>query len=368
MLPKCLAVILSLRLSSSFLIYELVGYFFFVSVSGFLSFSLANGLLYILGTLDDLMTLSDELQKSNIYADGVTKKMYKQLFDLLDDSAEDISVNNVPLTTFIKNFSWNEARYPVKLPLKELALKMKGDMGRIEEDLKNRGAEYSALRQQVNQASKKKGGNLTMRALDDLITPEDVMETESITTLFVVVAKYQYSEWLKSYEKLTEWVVPRSSVKLTEDQEYGLFTVCLFRKDADEFKLKARERRFNIRDHNVTSHDSAELSAEQKEQLERDLANMGISFLKWSRTNFSEAFTIWMHLKAVSTFCESILRYGVPRNFHAMVLEPNAKREKNLRVSLNKIYADASSSAFQLKGDETGDVYPYVYLQINMTF
>ena len=38
-------------------------------------------------------------------------------------------------------------------------------------------------------------------------------------------------------------VVPRSSKKLTEDNEYGLFTVTVFRKVVDEYKGKAREKR-----------------------------------------------------------------------------------------------------------------------------
>ena len=38
-------------------------------------------------------------------------------------------------------------------------------------------------------------------------------------------------------------VVPRSTELVTEDQEYGLFTVTVFKKIIDEFKLQAREKR-----------------------------------------------------------------------------------------------------------------------------
>ena len=38
-------------------------------------------------------------------------------------------------------------------------------------------------------------------------------------------------------------VVPRSSKKIAEDNEYGLFTVTVFHKVVDEYKGKAREKR-----------------------------------------------------------------------------------------------------------------------------
>lgn len=52
-----------------------------------------------------------------------------------------------------------------------------------------------------------------------------------------------YKEWKNSYEKLSDMVVPRSTELITEDQEFGLFTVTVFRKVVDEYKLHAREKR-----------------------------------------------------------------------------------------------------------------------------
>jgi hypothetical protein len=43
-------------------------------------------------------------------------------------------------------------------------------------------------------------------------------------------------------------IVPRSSQLIIQDQEYGLFTVTLFKKVIEEFKLHAREKKFIVRD------------------------------------------------------------------------------------------------------------------------
>jgi len=62
------------------------------------------------------------------------------------------------------------------------------------------------------------------------------------------VFRSNFQEWYGCYEKLTDMIVPRSTQLITQDSEYGLFTVTLFKKVIDEFKLHAREKKFIVRD------------------------------------------------------------------------------------------------------------------------
>ena len=62
------------------------------------------------------------------------------------------------------------------------------------------------------------------------------------------ICRAQYKEWLATYESLGEgepphMVVPRSSQLIHEDTEYGLYTVSVFKKVIDEYKLHAREKK-----------------------------------------------------------------------------------------------------------------------------
>lgn len=52
-----------------------------------------------------------------------------------------------------------------------------------------------------------------------------------------------YRDWELKYEKLADMVVPRSSKLLFEDQEHGLYSVTIFNKVVDEYKLHARENK-----------------------------------------------------------------------------------------------------------------------------
>ena len=59
-------------------------------------------------------------------------------------------------------------------------------------------------------------------------------------------------------------IVPRSSQMITQDSEYGLFTVTLFKKVIEEFKLHAREKKFIVRDF---TYNEEELAAGNKYKL-----------------------------------------------------------------------------------------------------
>jgi len=41
-------------------------------------------------------------------------------------------------------------------------------------------------------------------------------------------------------------IVPRSSQLVSQDNDYGLFTVTLFKKVAEEFKHHAREKKYEV--------------------------------------------------------------------------------------------------------------------------
>jgi len=99
----------------------------------------------------------------------------------------------------------------------------------------------------------------------------------------------------------------------------------------------------------------------------------------WCRLNFAEAFMAWTHLKTVRVFVETILRYGLPADFTAILIEPNKKQEKKLRSTLDAMYKGIGSVYLQEEhGDEdegTVDVsglmgekfYSYVWTAIRMS-
>ncbi|KAK3183880.1 hypothetical protein Dsin_031166 [Dipteronia sinensis] len=328
------------------------------------------------GTLDSLLALSDDLLKSNSFVEGVSHKIRRQIEDLERVSgveSSSLTVDGVPVDSYLTRFAWDEAKYPVMSTLREIVNGIHSQVSKIEDDLKVRVAEYNNVRSQLNIINRKQSGSLAVRDLSNLVKPDDIVTSEHLVTLLAVVPKYSQKDWLASYETLTNYVVPRSSKKLHEDNEYALYTVTLFGRVADNFRTAAREKGFQVRDFEYSS-EAQESRKQELERLVQDQDSMRSSLLQWCYTSYGEVFSSWMHFCAVRVFSESILRYGLPPSFLSCVLAPSTKSEKKVRSILEQL-CGSRNSAYWKSEDEVGgmaalggdiDGYPYVSFTINL--
>ncbi|XP_020259223.1 V-type proton ATPase subunit C [Asparagus officinalis] len=328
------------------------------------------------GTLDSLLALSDDLVKSNAFIEGVSHKIRRQIEEFERVSGVDggaLTVDGVPVDSYLTRFVWDEAKYPTMSPLREIVDGIHVQVAKIEDDMKVRAAEYNTVRSQLNAINRKQTGSLAVRDISSLVKPEDIITSEHLVTLLAVVPKYSQKDWLSSYETLTTYVVPRSSKKLHEDNEYALYTVTLFAKVADNFKTSARERGFQIREFEY-GPEAQEDRKQELEKLMQDQDTLRSSLLQWCYTSYGEVFSSWMHFCAVRVFVESILRYGLPPSFLSAVLSPPTKSEKKVRSILEQLCGNANSTYWKSEEDVglaalggESDAYPYVTFTINIT-
>ncbi|XP_024936091.1 V-type proton ATPase subunit C isoform X2 [Cephus cinctus] len=391
------------------------------------------------GTLDQLVGLSDDLGKLDTFVEQVTRKVATYLGEVLEDQRDKLHENlmannsqtsvdgditspegggpdtppNTPVTpshkstkehhhhkrwrdseesepepaiclgdlpTYITRFQWDMAKYPIKQSLRNIADIISKQVGQIDADLKTKSTIYNNLKGSLQTLEKKQTGSLLTRNLADLVKKEHfILDSEYLSTLLVIVPKSSFQEWHAVYEQLTDMIVPRSTQLITQDSEYGLFTVTLFKKVIDEFKLHSREKKFIVRDF---TYNEEELAAGKNEitKLVTDKKKQFGPLVRWLKVNFSECFCAWIHVKALRVFVESVLRYGLPVNFQAILLHPNKKSTKRLRDVLNQLYAHLDSSATggasQSSNQDSVDIpglgfgqsdyYPYVYYKINV--
>uniref|UniRef100_A0A8B9IZ74 V-type proton ATPase subunit C n=1 Tax=Amazona collaria TaxID=241587 RepID=A0A8B9IZ74_9PSIT len=331
------------------------------------------------GTLDTLVGLSDELGKLDTVLKAIAGDCYPN-FDLPSGKRSafmHLFAFSVDLISYLTRFEWDMAKYPIKQPLKNISEALAKQVTQIEADLKTRSAAYNNIKGNLQSLEKKTVGNLLTRTLADIVHKEDfVLNSEYLITLLVVVPKSSYVQWQKTYESLSDMVVPRSTKMIAEDAEGGLFTVTLFRKVMDDFKAKARENRFMVREFYF---DEKELKCEKEElmKLASDKKQQYGPLLRWLKVNFSEAFVAWIHVKALRVFVESVLRYGLPVNFQAMLLQPNRKSVKRLRDVLNVVFKHLDEVAAASIMDPGMDIpglqlsnqeyYPYVYFKVDLS-
>ncbi|XP_052601799.1 V-type proton ATPase subunit C 2 isoform X1 [Peromyscus californicus insignis] len=388
------------------------------------------------GTLDSLVGLSDELGKLDTFAESLIKRTAQSVVEVMEDSKGKVHENllangglkekmkclKIDLTSFVTHFEWDMAKYPAKQPLVSVVDTLAKQLAQIETDLKSRTAAYSVLKANLENLEKKSTGNLFTRTLSDIVSKEDfVLDSEYLITLLVIVPKSSYVQWQRTYESLSDMVVPRSTKLIAEDSEAGLFTVTLFRKVTEDFKVKAKENKFIVREF---YYDEKEIKREREEmnrllsdkkqqyqtscvalkkgsatyrdhkvkvtplgnparpaagQTDRDREGEGEGpLLRWLKVNFSEAFIAWIHIKALRVFVESVLRYGLPVNFQAVLLQPQKKSAtKRLREVLNSVFrhldevaaASILDASVEIPGLQLSnqDYFPYVYFHIDLS-
>ncbi|XP_062893692.1 V-type proton ATPase subunit C 1-B-like [Mobula hypostoma] len=332
------------------------------------------------GTLDSLVGLSDELGKLDTFVEGIVKKLAQYTADIMEDSKEkaqeNLLANGVDLHRYVTHFQWDMAKYPIKQSLQNISEVINKQISQIDTDLKSRAMMYNNTKGNLQNLERKAVGSLLTRTLADIVNKEDfVLDSEYLTTLLAFVPKSNYVSWQKTYESLSDMVVPRSTKMIIEDMEGALFTVTLFKKTVDEFKIRARENKFMVREFNYSEE---ELHAEKEEitRLSADKKQQYGPLLRWLKVNFSEAYIAWIHIKALRVFVESVLRYGLPVNFQAMLLQPNKKTMKRLRDVLNALFKHldevAAASTVDANMDIPGlnvsqqDYYAYVYFKIDI--
>lgn len=158
-------------------------------------------------------------------------------------------------------------------------------------------------------------GNLSNKSLTTIVDPKImIQDSEYLETHLVVVPKQIIKDFIKTYETISPFVVPRSAQEIASDDEFTLYAVTTFKKHSQEFIHKAREHRWTPRDFRFKEGGREE---EQKEmdKVSKDERKVWGEALRLGRTTWGEAVMAWIHVLALRVFVESVLRYGLPLSF-----------------------------------------------------
>jgi len=326
------------------------------------------------------------------------KKIARQLVDLFvnDPGAEQLKksgggkekvqllVNGVNVDTYLHQFQWDQAKYKLSSPLSDIVDAIVGTVAKLEEELRQKSQSYQHLSSSLLAEKRKKTGTLLVRDLTDMIAaqPDVYVDSENLQSLFVVVSKHQTREWFGTYENLLAdsvlagGVVPGSATLLGDDADNNLYGIVLFRKLANDFKQEARKRKWTVRDWTFNK-DAVSSGVEEQNKQESKRVKQRDNLIRWCRLNFAEAFIAWAHLKSIRVFVETILRYGLPADFTAILLEPSKKQDKKLRQVLDALYKGIGSVYVDEKDEEEergadGGVqsekfYSYVWTQLRVS-
>lgn len=141
-----------------------------------------------------------------------------------------------------------------------------------------------------------------------------IQDSEFLETHLIVVPNLAKKDFLRSYETVSQMVVPRSAVEVASDEELTLYTVTVFKKFGAEFVQKCREQRWTPRDYKYVEGGREE-EKKEIERVSKDERKVWGEVLRLARMGWSESVMIRIHVLCLRVFVETVLRYGLPLEF-----------------------------------------------------
>jgi V-type H+-transporting ATPase subunit C len=377
------------------------------------------------GTLDTLMTLSDELGKTDSIVESIVRKIEKTASELADRRSVDLTVGGVPPTRYVQQFAWDSAKYPNRRPLKELTALIAGGAVAVEEELKQLTQSFTEKTQALQELKRRKAGNMLVADLNDVLTDAimskvQVVDTEYLKTVFVAVPAHMTDQFERNVFKIggdlvgyggPDWsqdptrlgeptlygpnvdrhkvrgspVVPGSLHKVHADDDSVLYVVTILKGQYEsgyyendefqhgtkidfvaEFAKACKEKRFMVRDF-VWDPTQSSKSSVALEKLEVEVDGMQSALTRWCKNHFGDVFVAWMHVKVVRVFVESVLRYGLPVDFTAVLYKVHHNREGDLVAALDKHLGNpALHSLEDADMDDGEDYHDFVMLKFEV--
>jgi V-type H+-transporting ATPase subunit C len=324
------------------------------------------------GTFEGLLAMSDDLGRADSYCEGVVRKTERQIADtyLASKAAESargrssagtdagaaappplpLTVNSVPVTEYLRRWTWDFEAWDPRDPLPDLVKRILAAAERVDSELRSYASAYGEKRTQLTALERRRDGNLLVRGLEDVITPQALQAaraeivsglSEYLHTYVLVVPKASEEAFLASYEGLAAEavpygpegrrdavhgspVVPGSARRIAEDREgYVLYLVTALRKYEDALRAALKERRYTLRDFTFDPA-AAGSGARAIADLEADAAGALAHLREQAQRKYGEAVSLWLHLKAVRLFVEGVLRYGLPARYEGPARSPFA--------------------------------------------
>jgi len=351
----------------------------------------------VVGTLDSLMALSDDLTKINSQVETVVRKIERQYLDVSGSEGEPLrAANEMAVENYLRNFQWDYSRYRFQgRQLPDLVSQVQTMVAKVDDELKKLSVTYNEKLQYLSLVQRKKTTNLVTSDLEDFL-PADVpskfefINSEFLLTILVVVTGALEQDFLRTYETIgtdiaafggPDWastfnppnlgkddgnfgpegnrtrvkgspVVPGSAVKIHSEGDVHLYSVTILKGHyeagyfegsdfvagkyvdyLDAVKSAFREKRLTVRDYVFDPSKAGGVDG-QIDQAKWDLQQTLTTIVRWCRAHYGEMYAGWIHLKVIKAFVESVLRYGLPVDFLSVFVEPNMKREKQQMASL----------------------------------
>ena len=147
----------------------------------------------VVGTLDSLVAISDELIKLNVQVENVVRKVERQYIEIAGNAADTLRINEMTVESYLRKFQWDFARYRHQgRQLTEIVAQIHSMATKVDEELKKLTVSHAEKQQVLGALQRKKTVNLVTSDLEDILLPDKIakyefLNSETLQTVLVAV-------------------------------------------------------------------------------------------------------------------------------------------------------------------------------------
>lgn len=158
-------------------------------------------------------------------------------------------------------------------------------------------------------------GNLSTKSLSSVVNPTLLVQgSEYLESHLLAVPNVSKKDFLRDYESLVQFVVPRSAQEVSHDDEFTLYAVVTFKKYSAEFLQRCREHKWIPRPYRYIEGGMKE-EQRQLDHVVQEEKKAWAEAMRMAVTGWSESVQIWLHVMSLRVFVEAVLRYGLPLDY-----------------------------------------------------
>ncbi len=334
----------------------------------------------------------------------------------MEGTTPPLRVHDKTVSAYLSKWVWDYARYQYQgRKLSDLISQVTSQTAYADEELKKLVANHGDKLTVLSNWQRKKTINLGTSDFEDFLTPKmlhdvDVIDNDNLLTVMVSMSRDVEKEFLANYSSNSGWakdiasyglpedrdaekgspVVPNSAKKVFGNVDQVLFAITVLRGHTctgamdlegnyvageivdyvEPLRTAFREKRCTLRPlvFDPTKATGVDANLNQA-KVEVDQSSSVIT--RWCSAHFGEIFSAFVHLRVISAYVESVMRYGVPANFCTMLLHPDAKRSTEALAAVTASVIKAQpllmhedEDVDDIEDEDTPDALPYVCLRV----
>ncbi|GKT34278.1 ATPase, V1 complex, subunit C like protein [Aduncisulcus paluster] len=318
-----------------------------------------------IGMLDSLLDLSEELPRKIINTKNVFNRVKRLAADVGETADEKRLLDVISQT--IKDFRWNEMRFPLDLTLEEMVSSIQEAAEALDEVIRTDHESIAELKQEMTAITRKTSGDLAIRDLTGIISPRDIIDSEFMRSVFLIVSADKEDFVKKEYQTWHEYIVPESLMSHIHESNFSLYSFVCFKKDYEEIVAKIRIHGIGIRD--LLSEDMSEPVnyAEKKETVNLELRMAESEVLTKLDDATKEIVGLILHMCVIAGHVEGCLRLGVDTHsvsYRMNILQIAEGKERLFQTKLSAHLAHLLTGGFS--DDAESGLTPWHVMKLDL--